>query len=183
RPAVVTSAQGGQSLCTSTDVPVRQDADAATHWSDSQLKNHCQRLTEMEYLLLHGGSRGHLLRYELLWDGEDNSAAHLCGLLDVEEPEKEMTGDERKSGLKDNPSMPSLGQVRAKSEQKKSRSEQIAQGLYDELVRADENAVIKVKKKKPGLSLPEGKNTEQPDIIGDERKSGVNESKSGSSSG
>ncbi|MBN3053817.1 DNA primase, partial [Pectobacterium brasiliense] len=47
----------------------RRDIRNATQWSDSQLKLHCLRLAEMEYLLVHGGSRGHLLQYELLWDG------------------------------------------------------------------------------------------------------------------
>ncbi|MEQ2026866.1 toprim domain-containing protein, partial [Xenorhabdus szentirmaii] len=51
-----------------------------TNWSDSQLKLHCQRLSEMEYLLIHGGNRGHLLQYELLWDG-DSDHAHLSGLI------------------------------------------------------------------------------------------------------
>ncbi|MBD2807050.1 DNA primase, partial [Xenorhabdus sp. ZM] len=58
----------------------RRDIRAYTHWSDSQLKLHCQRLADMEYLLIHGGSRGHLLQYELLWDGEGDSA-HLNGLI------------------------------------------------------------------------------------------------------
>ncbi|KLU13854.1 hypothetical protein AAY47_19830, partial [Xenorhabdus griffiniae] len=58
----------------------RRDIRAYTNWSDSQLKLHCQRLSDMEYLLVHGGSRGHLLQYELLWDGEGDSA-HLSGLI------------------------------------------------------------------------------------------------------
>ncbi|MDC9583301.1 CHC2 zinc finger domain-containing protein, partial [Xenorhabdus sp. PR6a] len=58
----------------------RRDIRAYTNWSDSQLKLHCQRLSEMEYLLIHGGSRGHLLQYELLWDG-DGDSAHLSGLI------------------------------------------------------------------------------------------------------
>ncbi|MBE8598150.1 CHC2 zinc finger domain-containing protein [Xenorhabdus sp. BG5] len=58
----------------------RRDIRAYTHWSDSQLKLHCQRLSDMEYLLVHGGSRGHLLQYELLWDG-DGDGAHLSGLI------------------------------------------------------------------------------------------------------
>ena len=33
----------------------RRDVREATHWSDGQLKIHCTRLTEMEYLLVHGG--------------------------------------------------------------------------------------------------------------------------------
>ncbi|MDC9598283.1 toprim domain-containing protein, partial [Xenorhabdus anantnagensis] len=58
----------------------RRDIRDFTQWSDNQLKVHCQRLAEMEYLLIHGGSRGHLLQYELLWDGEGDSA-HLSGLI------------------------------------------------------------------------------------------------------
>ncbi|PHM21924.1 DNA primase [Xenorhabdus ehlersii] len=58
----------------------RRDIRDFTQWSDNQLKVHCQRLAEMEYLLIHGGSRGHLLHYELLWDGDGNSA-HLSGLI------------------------------------------------------------------------------------------------------
>ncbi|OTA19519.1 DNA primase [Xenorhabdus beddingii] len=58
----------------------RRDIRADTNWSDSQLKLHCQRLSDMEYLLIHGGSRGHLLQYELLWDG-DGESSHLNGLI------------------------------------------------------------------------------------------------------
>lgn len=78
----------------------RRDIRASTGWSDSQLKNHCVRLVEMEYLLLHGGSRGHLLHYELLWDGDNTQAPHLCGLPDVGElinAASKTEGSERKS--------------------------------------------------------------------------------------
>lgn len=62
----------------------RRDIRAATGWSDNQLKVHCQRLSDMEYLLVHGGSRGHSLRYELLWDGDaQGDERHLCGLIDL----------------------------------------------------------------------------------------------------
>ncbi|PHM35531.1 DNA primase [Xenorhabdus szentirmaii] len=161
----------------------RRDIRAFTHWSDSQLKNHCQRLIEMEYLLLHGGSRGHLLRYELLWDGQNNSAAHLCGLLDVGEPEKETAGNERKSDLKENKSTPSLGQVWPKSGEEKTAPGQTGQGQNNVQVWANENTVIKGKKKKVPLSLPEGEHTAQPDITGDDGKSGVKASQSTSSLG
>jgi DNA primase len=68
----------------------RKDIRDATQWSDSQLKLHCARLADMEYLLIHSGNRGHSLRYELLWDGGDEAAGaqqrrHLCGLLDPAE--------------------------------------------------------------------------------------------------
>ncbi|WP_338804614.1 CHC2 zinc finger domain-containing protein [Xenorhabdus griffiniae] len=58
----------------------RRDIRDFTQWSDNQLKVHCQRLSDMEYLLVHGGNRGHLLQYELLWDGEGDRA-HLSGLI------------------------------------------------------------------------------------------------------
>ena len=65
----------------------RRDVREATQWSDSQLKLHCARLADMEYLLVHGGSRGHSLRYELLWDGDAQAgqARHLSGLIDPEQ--------------------------------------------------------------------------------------------------
>ncbi|CEE91623.1 DnaG primase-like [Xenorhabdus nematophila str. Anatoliense] len=62
----------------------RRDIRDFTHWSDNQLKVHCQRLADMEYLLIHGGSRGHLLQYELLWDSKAADHAHLCGLIEPE---------------------------------------------------------------------------------------------------
>lgn len=63
----------------------RRDVRDATQWSDNQLKVHCARLADMEFLLIHGGSRGHSLRYELLWDGADDATHHLCGLIDTTE--------------------------------------------------------------------------------------------------
>ncbi|ADP09926.1 Dnag primase-like protein [Erwinia sp. Ejp617] len=62
----------------------RREIREVTRWSDNQLKVHCLRLAEMEYLLVHGGSRGHLLQYELLWDGSGDGA-HLCGLIGPDE--------------------------------------------------------------------------------------------------
>jgi DNA primase catalytic core len=68
----------------------RRDVREATGWSDNQLKVHCARLADMEYLLIHAGGRGQHLTYELLWDGEDDAdVRHLCGLLnpqDLAEP-------------------------------------------------------------------------------------------------
>lgn len=84
-----------QQGCLASEVRfTRRDIRAYTNWSDNQLKVHCLRLTELEYLLTHGGSRGHLLRYELLWDGGSGEENHLCGLLNVEDNE----GGERKLG-------------------------------------------------------------------------------------
>jgi DNA primase len=64
----------------------RRDVREATGWSDSQLKLHCARLADMEYLLVHGGSRGHSFTYELLWDGAEDAdfERRLCGLIDTD---------------------------------------------------------------------------------------------------
>ncbi|ATY92716.1 DnaG primase-like protein [Pectobacterium atrosepticum SCRI1043] len=98
----------------------RRDIRNATQWSDSQLKLHCLRLAEMEYLLVHGGSRGHLLQYELLWDGTVPEGAHLCGLIEPELNEKDGY-DSRKSGAGNGKSGSSLPQVGAKSGSAKPR--------------------------------------------------------------
>ena len=102
----------------------RKDIRDATQWSDSQLKLHCARLADMEYLLIHAGNRGHSLRYELLWDGGDDAEhrRHLCGLLDP----GQLGDDERGAPLRpaqvwgdgaqvEAKSTPSLGQVGPKS--------------------------------------------------------------------
>ncbi|MBQ4792343.1 DNA primase, partial [Pectobacterium versatile] len=98
----------------------RRDIRNATQWSDSQLKLHCLRLAEMEYLLVHGGNRGHLLQYELLWDGTVPEGAHLCGLIEPEVSEKDGY-DSRKSGSGNSKSGSSLPQVGAKSGSEKPR--------------------------------------------------------------
>ncbi|AXF77078.1 CHC2 zinc finger domain-containing protein [Erwinia tracheiphila] len=98
----------------------RRDIRNATQWSDSQLKLHCLRLTEMEYLLIHGGSRGHLLQYELLWDGTVPEGAHLCGLIEPESSEKGGY-DLRKSGAVNRKSGSGLPHVGAKSGSGKPR--------------------------------------------------------------
>ncbi|MBE5223752.1 DNA primase, partial [Pectobacterium sp. A113-S21-F16] len=100
----------------------RRDIRDATQWSDNQLKVHCLRLVEMEYLLVHGGSRGHLLQYELLWDGngsDDNT--HLCGLIDPPENDTGKQYDLRKLGVKESKLASSCPQVGAKLEEGKSR--------------------------------------------------------------
>jgi hypothetical protein len=97
-----------QQHCKANEVRfTRRDIREHLRWSDNQLKVHCLRLTEMEYLLLHGGSRGHLLQYQLLWDGmHDDDEPHLCGLLDV--------GSNSKLDLKERKLVASCPQVGAK---------------------------------------------------------------------
>lgn len=130
----------------------RRDIRDALHWSDSQLKNHCLRLVEMEYLLLHGGSRGHLLQYQLLWDGGSGDENHLCGLLDV----AEHVGSERKSGVEESKSVSSLGQVCPKSGKPKVASSQSQQGLNGSQVCPEPNAVIRGKNKRAAAAAVGG---------------------------
>jgi post-segregation antitoxin (ccd killing protein) len=92
----------------------RRDVRAATQWSDGQLKIHCTRLSEMEYLLVHGGGRGHHLQYELLYDA-DKEGRQLYGLIDPAQLDEEHGYDKRKSGGNERKAVPSQGQVSPKS--------------------------------------------------------------------
>ena len=67
----------------------------------------------MEYLIVHGGSRGHALQYELMYDGKDDGR-QLCGLIDVQELDKKQDYDERKLGLSGRKLVPSQPQVTTK---------------------------------------------------------------------
>jgi len=93
----------------------RRDIRLAIGWSDSQLKTHCGRLEEMEYLLVHRGGRGQLMEYELLYDGELEAQPHLMGLIDLDELNKKQHLELSKSGQNKQKSAPSLGQVCPKS--------------------------------------------------------------------
>ena len=68
----------------------RKDVRDASGMSDTQLRVHLERLTQLEYLLSHRGTRGQSFEYELLYDGDGQQAAHLSGLLEVE-PESATT--------------------------------------------------------------------------------------------
>jgi len=86
-----------------------------TGWSDGQLKIHCSRLTELEYLLVHRGGRGQSLVYELLYDGDAQSdEKSLMGLIDTKDLSAQ-SYDEQKSGLQPQKIAPSQGQVSTKS--------------------------------------------------------------------
>ncbi len=89
----------------------RRDIRAFTGWSDGQLKIHCRRLTELEYLLVHRGGRGQCIEYELLYDGVGDDQPHLMGLIDLEK----LHYDVEKIGQKQEKAAPSQGQDRPKS--------------------------------------------------------------------
>jgi DNA primase len=63
----------------------RKAIRAATGLSDTQLRLHLQRLVELEYLLVHRGTRGQSFEYELLYDGAaGDERTFVPGLIDVE---------------------------------------------------------------------------------------------------
>jgi len=83
-------------------------------WSDGQLKIHCVRLEELEYLLVHKGSRGRSIEYELLFDGDASAQSlHLMGLIDTATL-KINQYDGEKLGQKAKKLAPSQGQVSPK---------------------------------------------------------------------
>ena len=99
----------------------RRDVREATGWSDNQLKVHCSRLTELEYLGVHSGSRGHALSYELLFAGDvTTEKPQLMGLLSrvqLQTPgydEKKLGGKGQKLGQKAEKLPPSCPQDGAK---------------------------------------------------------------------
>ena len=92
----------------------RRNIREVTGWSDGQLKIHCGRLEEMEYLLVHRGGRGKLIEYELLYDGELKTERHMMGLIDLELLKQKYEYGDKKSGQKGNKSALSQGQVSAK---------------------------------------------------------------------
>jgi DNA primase len=61
----------------------RKDVRDAAGWSDTQLRMHLARLTELEYVLVHRGARGQSFEYELLYDGDGTLEPHLSGLIDI----------------------------------------------------------------------------------------------------
>jgi DNA primase len=98
----------------------RREIREATGWSDNQLKVHCTRLTELEYLLIHSGHRGKSLQYELLYDnGKSEDLTHLMGLIDSKTL-KNKGYDETKLGLDQTKLVPSCPQVVAKLDKGKS---------------------------------------------------------------
>lgn len=81
-------------------------------WGNTQLKMHLSRLEDMEYLLAHGGGRGKLIEYELLYGGEgQDSAPFLMGLIDAER----LGLDAKKSGVSTEKSASSRVQIGPKS--------------------------------------------------------------------
>ncbi|MCZ7620798.1 MAG: CHC2 zinc finger domain-containing protein [Myxococcota bacterium] len=63
----------------------RREVREATGWSDFPVRMHLEKLTALEYLLVHRGGPGQRFVYELLYDGQGEAGeAFLTGLLDAE---------------------------------------------------------------------------------------------------
>jgi len=81
-------------------------------WGNTQLKVHCQRLEDMEYLIIKRGGRGSVLVYELAWSGEgENGNPFLMGLSCL----KKLGYDVKRSGVSKVLSALSRGQVGTRS--------------------------------------------------------------------
>lgn len=81
--ALVHARMAAQAIARSEVRFSRKDVRDATGWSDTQLRVHLARLTELEYVLVHRGARGQSFVYELLYDGDGTLEPHLSGLIDV----------------------------------------------------------------------------------------------------
>lgn len=93
----------------------RRELRDATRWSDTALKVHLARLTDLEYLSLHRDQRANRFVYELLYNGEGSEGEpFLMQLLDVETL-KNYHYDANRSGEKANRSAPGQPPVRGRS--------------------------------------------------------------------
>jgi hypothetical protein len=151
-------------LATQQNLPLREvrfsrrEIRNATKWSDGQLKIHCTRLTEMEYLVVHGGSRGHALQYELMYDGQNNGR-QLVGLIDVQELGKTNEYDERKLGQKERKLVPSQPQVSPKLGGGMTSQSQASKGFAADSVDLVQNARLQpVSSKNHVVVMPNGAN-------------------------
>ena len=126
----------------------RRDVRDYTRWSDNQLKVHCMRLAELEYLVVHGGSRGHLLRYELMYDGAAEGEARLAGLVDL----SELDNDASKLELSEGKLAPSCPQVGAKLDRADGAQSQAGRGEEDEGGGAEAETYIVQRPSTPSLA-------------------------------
>jgi len=55
----------------------------ATHWGDTQLRLHLERLVDLEYLLAHREGPGGKFVYELAYEVADEARAQVAGLIDA----------------------------------------------------------------------------------------------------
>jgi DNA primase catalytic core len=126
----------------------RRDIREFTHWGNTQIRVHMDRLTEMEYLISHRGGRGQSFVYELLYDGKgEDDQAHLNGLINTEllkkqpydsnnaEQNKTLTESKRpQNGVKTGGSRTDKTKVKASNNKALEKSD----------AKTEENALIKI---------------------------------------
>lgn len=124
----------------------RRDIRTYTCWTDFQVRTHIQRLVEMEYVLVHRGSRGQSFVYELLYDGKDQyHTPHLNGLIDIEYLKQHYDEKFEGQSVKNEGSLspqraPIEGSVRSSKNSNKACSDARLRETQSDLV---ENAYIK----------------------------------------
>ncbi len=94
-------------------------------WGNTQLKIHCKRLEDMEYLLIHRGGRGQSFDYELLYQGEgEQGNSFVLGLLDAAQlkNQRPLGYDNHRSGHEASGSGSSRPQVGGVSVEKKAEN-------------------------------------------------------------
>ena len=91
----------------------RREVREYVQWSDTALKVHMARLSELEYLLVHRARSGRF-DYELLFDGDEEQ--HLMGLIDIEK----LGYDASRSGQNKKQSGRGQPPVRGQSDQEKT---------------------------------------------------------------
>jgi len=123
----------------------RREIRDATAWSDNQLKVHCARLTDLEYLLIHRGGRGQHLVYELLFDGVAHNEPQLMGLIDT----KKLGYDDKTLGTNTTKLVPSCPQVGAKLDHEKTRQPANGKALDESGLALTENGLAAKKKQNP----------------------------------
>ncbi len=116
-------------------------------WSDFQTRKHIQRLSDMEYLLIHKGGRGQSFVYELLYDGKGKDGTQFInGLIDTTKLEKEQY-DINNEPLKVN-SEPSISPQKAPVEHSASPAQNKAiQGIELESIEIEPKTYIENKTK------------------------------------
>lgn len=105
------------------------------------------RLAELEYLVVHGGSRGHLLRYELMYDEAAEGEPRLAGLIDV----SELDNDASKLELSESKLASSCPQVGARLDRANGVQGQAGQGEEGEAVGVDGETYIVQRPSAPSL--------------------------------
>jgi hypothetical protein len=74
----------------------RREVRDYTKWRNTQLHVHLERLTDLEYVLVHRGGRGQSFEYELLYEGQGKEGnPFLMRLLDVEQLKKNVYDGDR----------------------------------------------------------------------------------------